>query len=362
MKASRCARRWQVEAVRDQRLSGSDRVAFERHLGTCSECTSELAAFERLEELGARLPVPSSDPLARRRSRNELLRRANDLSVGSGRPPPQRRKLVALGAALAAALALAFVLLRRDDHAVALGAGEPRFELVSAPGSDWSTLQRGAALRLALRRGHARVSVHKLVPGQSFVLELPDGELEVRGTRFSVEVVERKTVAVNVSEGLVALRLRDSGGREWLLGAGQAWAATASAPAAESASGTATSPAPLPAPSAARLTAAASSAAPESAGASSALAPRKPGASGATRAFAAAMASFSSGDFATAERLFLSFEQRYPTSGHVEDTMFLRALTRLRRGDAAGAKTLARAYLERYPNGFRAPEAERLAR
>ena len=68
------------------------------------------------------------------------------------------------------------------------------------------------------------------------------------------------------------------------------------------------------------------------------------------------------GDFATAERLFLAFEQRYPASGHVEDTTFLRALTRLRRGDEAGGKALSREYLKRYPNGFRAPEAVRIAK
>lgn len=358
MTARRCARSWQVEAVRDQRLAGADRVAFERHLATCSECTRELAAFERLEQLGARLPLPSSDPLARRRARNELLRRANDLSVGSGRPPARRRNVVVVAALLAAALTIAFMVLRRGGDTTALVA-EPRFELVSAPGSDWATVQRGAALRLALRRGQVRVSVHKLDAGQSFVLELPDGELEVRGTRFSVDVLDQKTLAVNVSEGLVALRLR-GGGRELLLGAGQAWAAPPAAPATSPAAASASSETiaiPLSPSSAPRASE------PASAAASSARASRKPAAaSGATQEFAAAMASFSRGDFASAERLFLAFEQHYPTSGHVEDTAFLRALTRLRRGDEAGAKTLARAYLERFPNGFRAPEAERLAR
>jgi ferric-dicitrate binding protein FerR (iron transport regulator) len=357
MNAPRCARLWQVEAVKDQRLSGADRVAFERHLETCSECTSELAALERLEALGARLPAPASDPLARRRLRNDILRRANELSVGTGRPPPRRRHVVLGATALAAAaLLVTVVALRRDDGrglAANVSVGEPRFEIVTAPGSEWSTLKSGPALRLSLRRGQADVTVQKLRAGQSFVLELPDGELEVRGTRFSVQVADRKTRSVKVSEGLVALRLREGTGRELLLGAGQGWVMTlAPAPrapepqkalaVAPSASGpAATSPAKPVSP---------------------APASKPASASGATEEFAAAMAAYSRGDFATAERLFLAFEAHYPTSGHVEDTTFLRALTRLRRGDEAGGKALAREYLKRYPNGFRAPEAERLAR
>lgn len=358
MSASRCSRLWQVEAVKDQRLSGADRVAFERHLETCVVCTNELAALDRLEALGARLPAPSSDPLARRRLRNEILRRANDLSVGTGHPPPRRRPVIFVAAALAAAAVLASAVALRHDEitAPAVGArvGEPRFEIVTAPGSEWSTLKGGAALRLALSRGRADVTVQKLSPGQSFVLELPDGELEVRGTRFSVHVVDRKTRSVHVSEGLVALRLREGTGRELLLGAGQGWAMTAAPPPASAQAPVTRSvapSAPVPAKSPPRLAALPS--------ASSTV---KKSASGATEEFAAAMAAYSRGDFATAERLFLAFEARYPTNGHVEDTAFLRALTRLRRGDEAGGRALAREYLKRYPNGFRAPEAARLAR
>jgi len=73
------------------------------------------------------------------------------------------------------------------------------------------------------------------------------------------------------------------------------------------------------------------------------------------------MATFSRGDFATAEQLLVAFEARYPQSAHLEDTLFLRAVCRLRRGDESGARALARDYLRRYPNGFRAQEAGRMA-
>jgi outer membrane protein assembly factor BamD (BamD/ComL family) len=72
------------------------------------------------------------------------------------------------------------------------------------------------------------------------------------------------------------------------------------------------------------------------------------------------MASFSRGDFATAEQLFQRFEAQHPQSSQVEDSLFLRALARLRRGDEVGARALAAEYLRRYPNGFRADEAARV--
>jgi TolA-binding protein len=78
--------------------------------------------------------------------------------------------------------------------------------------------------------------------------------------------------------------------------------------------------------------------------------------------FARAMAAFSAGDYGQAERLFQDFERRHPDDARQEDSTFLRAVARARRGDAEGARATARQYLERYPNGLRAPEAEQLAR
>jgi ferric-dicitrate binding protein FerR (iron transport regulator) len=370
MNAPRCTRLWQVEAVRDRRLAGAEQAAFERHLETCVECTAERAQLARLDELAANMPAHTSDALARRRLRNELLRRANDLSVGSGHPPPRRSRAAMLALALAAAALLIAVLgFFRNERAITRNSDEPRFELVASTESDWSALRRGAALRLALRRGNFELYVHKLDARQSFVLELPDGELEVRGTRFSVEVVDGRTRSVSVSEGLVALRLRggpSGSAEEVLLGAGRSWpgVTAARAPAATEeldAGAPSASPTAAPmrgAPMAPRADSVASARI-RPAAAASAENQRK---SDATADFAAAMSAFSRGDFATAEQLFLAFETQHPTNGHVEDTLFLRALTRLRRGDDAGAKQLAREYRRRYPNGFRAPEAERLSR
>jgi len=65
-------------------------------------------------------------------------------------------------------------------------------------------------------------------------------------------------------------------------------------------------------------------------------------------------------DYGWAEGAFLGFERRHPVDARCEDATFLRAVARARRGDAAGASTIAREYLERYPSGLRLHEARRL--
>lgn len=77
--------------------------------------------------------------------------------------------------------------------------------------------------------------------------------------------------------------------------------------------------------------------------------------------FAEAMAAYLAHDDARADTLFGSFADDFPSDSRVEDALFLRAETRSRRGDEAGTRAAARAYLKRFPAGLRRPEAERLA-
>jgi TolA-binding protein len=74
------------------------------------------------------------------------------------------------------------------------------------------------------------------------------------------------------------------------------------------------------------------------------------------------MTAFGAGDYGRAESLFLAFERENPGDARIEDTTFLRAVARKRRGDGDGAAAAAREYLRRYPAGFRRSEAERLLR
>jgi hypothetical protein len=372
MKRLACTRTWQAEALEDGRLSGTERASFEQHAASCAECARELRALVRLRQGAEWLPASAPTPLEHRRQRQALLRRASELSQ---RAPvkPRRRAFAAfvLSGVLMAALSIGLGLRAwRSGSEASLALAAPTYRLDASPGASWQTIEEGAALRLRVGSGSFKLEVDKLTAVQRFVLELPDGELEVIGTHFGVRVEPEGTQRVDVTEGRVALRLRNA--LPILLRAGESWtaerqaaraAAPPSVPAAEPPSTPAPAPAPAAAPSERSLARARQAALPET---KRALEPP----SGEQAAplgthnddFARAMAAFGAGDYGQAERLFQDFERRHPEDARQEDSTFLRAVARARRGDAAGARATARQYLERYPHGLRAPEAERLAR
>jgi hypothetical protein len=351
-----CPRSWQAEAAEDRRLSDADRASFERHVATCSDCDRAVRALAELRRLAERTEAPLSSPLEHRRAKNELLRRANELTLDAPRTVPWRGILVA---AVLAALAVAVVLgigLRAPPPDTRAVLDEPSYELIASPGAEWAPLERGAALRIAARRGRFELSVHHLVPGQRFVLVLPDGELEVQGTRFVVEVDGARTLAVRVTEGRVALRVRERAGGAVLLGAGESFAAEAPAPVGSTAPlpEDAGSLAPAPSLPAQEL----SEPVPAPTASSERSAPAD-GGSGAD--FTRAMNAFSSGNYGEAEALFQAFAARHPRDPRAEDATFLSAVASARRGDRDHARALAKRYLARYPSGLRRREAEKLA-
>jgi TolA-binding protein len=368
MSARRCPRVWEVEAVLDGCLSQADATSLERHLETCQECRAERRALVQLEALGSRMPSATNTPLRRRALHQSLLRRANGLSGG---PTAKSWAVTRLGLALSAAVALLLAGVGSrwvPRSAPVATAAEPSFEVSSAPSTRWRIVEHGSAMRLACEAGSLSVAVHKLRPGQRFNISLPDGELEVRGTRFVIEVSEHHTQRLTVTEGRVALRLQNR--PELLVSAGQRWTAApepdaiapvVSPPPAESAA-SASPPLAVPArgnPAVAKVTPAASDRATVRAVSHPASDPAA--VDSAVTDYTEAMAAFSRSDFGTAEQLFSKFELLYPQSSHREDVLFLRALCRSRRGDVAGARALAREYMRQYPGGFRAPDASRLA-
>jgi TolA-binding protein len=182
--------------------------------------------------------------------------------------------------------------------------------------------------------------VPHLEPAQRFSVALPDGELEVRGTEFTVVVDGGRTMAVNVTDGAVALRI--DGRPETVLHAGDLWpeppAIVAAAGSVDPiASGSSAAPAVVHAARAA------------SHGPS-------PGA-----LFDDAFASFEHGAYAEADRKLERFVREHPSEPRAEDAAYLRAVARFRLGDREGAAALARAYLEANPSGLRRLEARRLA-
>jgi hypothetical protein len=349
-----CKRSWEVEALEDGRLLDADRASFERHARTCDECARAVA---RLHELGAvlrDLPTPEHSDLERRRARARLLAAASGRLVRDG-----RRRLRWTAFALAPALFALIVLfvVRRDARhpesvaaesppAATVPAPPPVFEVMTVEHADFTSEREDSVSRVTLRTGAASFHVEQVEPGARFLVQLPDGEVEVRGTRFVVDVADGQTRSVEVSEGSVAVRLT---GFEGTLHAGERWSrAGAGAPAASAGAPTAEPPAAASRAFAAPLPSTA------------AAPPRLPPLPGPR--FADAMGAFNAGDYGAAERLFAVFLREFPSDSRAQDAMFLIADARARRGDTAGARQAARAYLERFPEGLRAPAAARLAR
>jgi TolA-binding protein len=368
-----CAQAWQAEALEDGRLSGAERESFERHAATCADCRRERLVFAELSAAARRLPLSEPAPLERRRQRQLLLRRASELGQRSGEP--FRRWPVFALALLAVGVGL-FEFSRSGDAprpAVAtVAAPAPTYRLIATSGTRWRVLQSGEALRLRLDVGDVELQVDKLSAGQRFVLELPDGEVEVVGTRFRAVASALGTEQVRVSEGRVALRLAQraplslAAGESWERAAEEQEAGQAVKPAAPDAGVRAQSPAGAAADRSAAGVARAQrskhSAGSQSRPSSSEVADGVEAGerAGAGADFAQAMAAFEAGDYGRAEGAFLGFERRHSGDARCEDATFLRAVARARRGDAAGASAIARQYLERYPSGLRVHEAKQL--
>lgn len=374
MNRPRCDRIWQAEAREDGRLDKRDLESFERHTQHCPECTREVAALKKITQTMATLPQPARTDLEHRRARQNLLRKANEEFLAD-KPlgKPWKTWVLAGAVALASAGLVWSRVGTSPTHA-------PTFDVADIAHAVWQTETIASTSRITLHAGTAAFHVEHLQNDEKFFVQLPDGLIEVRGTRFVVDVLEGKTHSVEVTEGIVWLDVPTFHG---LLHAGERWprieTAMSDKPAPkdptpmevlppstnpepvvvnEKSADGASSPAPnLP------KTASNSSSLPEEPAnalptpATSAVTPKDE----AGPRFAEAMAAFSAGNDGRADQLFSEFIRDFPRDGRAEDAMFLRAKSRARRGDTAGAAAIAREYLRAFPRGFRRPEAERLA-
>jgi ferric-dicitrate binding protein FerR (iron transport regulator) len=359
MTSENCPRAWEAEAVEDGRLTGSDRVAFERHATTCEVCTRERAALALLGAAARQVGTYAPSALGLRRARMELLRVASERASRRFSPPGLRRasKRVLVAVAVACACAcLALFGARLHHHPPSVASLRPQ----AVPSPQFDTVDLGGAILVRrtaggletvteLRDGAAGFHVDRVPGGGRFLLLLPDGELEVRGTRFVVRVSGGRTRSVEVSEGLVALRLH--GQSERLIGMGERWSSSPEGPP-ESSPTAVDPPSPVSPPPRAL-------ASPPKAEAPSRVQSRP--AATHQGLFGEAVAAYAEGDLARADVLLSSYADRCPGNDRCEDVAFLRAMARARMGDTAGAASLAKAYLQAYPSGLRRPEAQRLA-
>ena len=334
-----CDRTWQLDALREGRLAVKDAESFERHSRSCSTCTATLTRDERLRALGAALPAVEPPPLALRRVRGRLLRDLSMLPEGGRRPWLQRPRVAVIAPAFGVALlAVLYVFShgvsdRRVETTVAAPLAASYAGSVSAgPGSAWKQTRDAQIEKVELGEGTLRVHVRPQRPGERFLVVLPDGELEVRGTTFDVEVASGRTARVHVDEGVVELRLHDASVRT--LAAGTAWAAET------------LEPAPTPSPAAS-------------------VTPPKVRVERANdaddgAAYAEAIRLFRDGHYGSAAGAFHAFAHSSPRATEAEDASFLEAVALARSGRLDAAALAAERHLESYPRSFRARDASLL--
>lgn len=386
MKAS-CPRLFEVEALRDGRLSGVELSRFQSHLGVCAVCAAEAAALEALaRRLRSEPRSAEGDELRVRRERTRLL-----AAFDAGLLPEPRRgvekpwfawTLASALLSLLGVLAWALWLPRVAPVAQSPAEPPPGVSVRAERSAQWSRRVEGQLETVVLQSGVLAIHVDRAVTQRRLLVVLPDGELEDVGTTFSVSADAGRTTRVLVQDGSVVLRLR--GKPALVLGAGEAWSAASMPlempPPPDSAVAPPAPPSALPSSRGARASPASPIASGTSAGRANAGAAATtangsanppatqvaPAAASAeltsSTAFRAAMTAFNSGDNARAEALFSHFLAQHPRDPHAEDAAYLRILSLQRRGDGAGTRQAARDYLARFPRGFRHAEVDALLR
>ena len=387
MNQRHCPRMWEADAREDGQLVGADKESFDRHLLTCSICQQEVEAHATVLAIMRGVRGPAVAPLAHRRSRIQLLDRASEESNRAERTAGKRWTAVAATTAICiVAIAIVWTFApwasAPTQTAVAFSKSAPEFDVANIDRAVWTSHSEGGVARPLLKDGVAAFHVAHMTKGQQFVLELPDGELEVRGTRFIVRVHDGRTESVQVTEGFVALRIQ--GDAERLLHAGDDWSRSRDRPAAITEPlmhGTEVIPtaaAPFAAPSlsiksSSSLQPAAAPGTPTRSGGATTVSPlpispagssqpvRPVSASVASESYAAAADAFRTEAYPKADALLAAFCRDFASDPRCEDAAFLRAVAHARMGDHPGAASLARAYLQSFPNGLRRREAEALA-
>lgn len=231
---------------------------------------------------------------------------------------------------------------------------EDRADLVLVSTAPATTFELGA--------GSVHADVAKQRPDARFVIRTADAEVEVRGTSFEVSRANPDpacgggtTTRVKVREGVVAVR---AAGNEALVRAGESWPQGCS----DSTTSLGLAPAELPqAPAVVSPVANEATPSPAPKGSASTMKrstePRASDLGAQNDLFEKAVARKRAGDVAGAIASFEELLARHPSS-HLAQSARVERMKLLRGVDRERARAAARAYLERYPDGFARRDAE----
>ena len=236
---------------------------------------------------------------------------------------------------------------------------------------------QGTTEHFTLERGGLSARVAKLESGQRFIVATPDAEIEVRGTRFRVQVLRDGEICgagsrsrLEVSEGVVEVR---ASGKTTSVAAGQRWPADCSQTSTELTQTGPNDSSAQPASALQRTRGVALASGVLAAGGGHEASIDRPRLSGSTRRaadpssgltevndlFAEGLALRRQGDSEGALRTYQSLIVRFPTSPLAENALVERMRVLAGKRDPR-ARREAELYLTRYPRGFAANEARLL--
>jgi hypothetical protein len=304
---------------------------------------------EKLRQLARSLPVRDPDELVLRRLKARLLR---DAALGAPASRHHGRRVAVAAVALGMGLSVWLIVATRNasrvatsTHATAVTATSaidapvmPKSEelagsVVPSLSARWSQTREQGIERVKLDDGAIRVHVRHQASGERFLVILPDGEIEVRGTTFDVSVERGATTRVYVDEGVVELRIRDRGIVR--LAADEAWSAS---PPPRFASQKPS--APLHAAVAAPSLAVSPTAHEVDHG----------------RDYASAIERLRRGQYDEAASAFHALAQAGPAT-QADDSSFLEAIALARAGRTDAAALVAERHLASFPDSFHQKEA-----
>ncbi len=332
-----CDRAWEIDALREEKLGIKDADAFERHLRVCADCAAEKANADRLRILGSERVPAEPSALDLRRVRQRVLR---SRALGERPSAPARARFAAILALVVVVVVVAMTVVMRVKRAAPVaiapitsaapvtpalaGTVEP------AEGAVWSQTRADHVEHVKLDEGRLHVHVRHQESGERFFVDVPDGNLEVRGTTFDVDTHAGATRLVSVEEGVVAWHR--TGSDEILLHAGDSWTATRQ-------SGSARAPSSSPPSSTHPIGAHASE--PDDG----------------TAAYGAALDLFRRDDYLEASVAFERLLASHPHAPQAEDASYLDALSLARAGRADAAGAAAGRHLAAFPASFHRKDA-----
>jgi len=313
----------------------------------CPACRREAQALAALDEALRAIPTRQLDELQTRREKTRLLAAFDRELV---KPRPRWSAPWRLWPAPLAALVAGLFLFWRLRAPQPLPVHAASVVVRAGSAALWSEQSEGPLDQIRLERESLWLHVdHSSQKAGRVVVLLPDGELEDKGTTFTVSAEGGRTTRVAVQDGSVVLRLR--GQLPVALGPGETWSPD---PPPVASAGASAALAPLPSVTLSPLTHIASR--PSSAEpVTSALAPDP------ALDFRAALATLDAGDNAGAAAAFENFLLKHPRDPRAEDAAYLRIIAFRRSGAEGSMKQAAQEYLRRFPAGFRRAEVQALA-